>query len=377
MNQAPRRKIAFVIASLAPGGAERVISNLSNGLINSFEVVIVTFENSKPFYELDERIQVIPCLESIKQPSNFYQSLKLNSTLISRLYQIIKKEQIDIVIGFITSANILSIIASKLSGVPNIICERNNPLMEDVPKFWVFLRKFMYPLADKIVLQTQGVKRIYQKKINPKKLFILPNPIATELTNSRDSNNNGKENLILTVGRLDKNKCQEDLINAFGKIKKNGWKVLLIGDGYREAELNHLIESNELSGKVEIISQVKDIHKYYNKASIFVFTSKTEGFPNALLEAMHFGLPSISTDCDFGPSDLIVEGENGFLVPVNNVDMLAEKLTLLIIDRELRNKLSCKAIVSTNNYAAEKVVSKWEELINSTLHSNLDKTDYI
>ena len=114
MNQAPRRKIAFVIASLAPGGAERVISNLSNGLINSFEVVIITFENSKPFYELDERIQVIPCLESIKQPSNFYQSLKLNSTLISRLYQIIKKEQIDIVIGFITSANILSIIASKL-----------------------------------------------------------------------------------------------------------------------------------------------------------------------------------------------------------------------------------------------------------------------
>ncbi|WP_040281882.1 glycosyltransferase family 4 protein [Psychroserpens damuponensis] len=365
--KSPKKKIAFVIASLASGGAERVISNLSNDLIEKFEIVIITFEKSTPFYTLDKRIKVIPCLNSIIQPSSFIQSFKLNYNLTKRIYQILKSEQVNIVIGFITSANILATIAAKFYRIPCIISERNNPIIEDVPKFWVLLRKFIYPIANKVVLQTKGVKKIYDNKIDAHKIHILPNPISSELTQLRDSSVY-KENLILTVGRLDKNKCQEDLIKAFSSINVENWNLLIIGEGHKKQELTNLINSLNLGDKIKIISKVKNIDEYYNKASIFVFTSKTEGFPNALLEAMHFGLPCISTDCDFGPSDLINDGENGFLVPVNQEVILSQRLQQLMCNKELRDKFSSQSKLSTDNYQSKKVVKQWEDLINSTFN---------
>ncbi len=361
-----RKKIAFVIASLSSGGAERVISNLSNELIDKFEIVIITFSKSTPFYDLDKRIKVIGCLNSINQSSSIFQSLKLNYILTKRIYQILKKEHINLVIGFITSANILSTLASKMHRIPCIISERNNPLIENVPRFWVILRKFVYPMADKIVLQTRGIKKIYETKIDSRKINILPNPISSKLSQLRDANVE-KENLILTVGRLDKNKCQEELIHAFSSIESGNWRLLIIGEGNNKQVLKTLIEHLNLTDKIKIISNVQHIDEYYNKASVFVFTSKTEGFPNALLEAMHFGLPCISSDCDFGPSDLIDDGINGFLVPLNNDGILKERLSQLINNEDLRKIFSCKAKRSTEKYKSNLAISQWEKLINDTI----------
>lgn len=361
-----KKKIAFVISSLSSGGAERVVSNLSNVLIEKFEIVIITFVNSKPFYDLDERVRVIICNETYYPSLSIIQSMKLNYLLTMRIYQIFKKEQIDLAVGFITSTNILTTVAAKIHGIPCIISERNNPLRGDLPELWVILRKFVYPLADSLVLQTQGVKNIYEKKIKINKLKILPNPISAELTMLRD-NNAKKENLIITVGRLDNNKGQDDIIKAFGSLNVENWKLLIIGDGDKKEELMTLINNLNLTDKIKIISKVKRIDKYYNKASIFVFTSKTEGFPNALLEAMHFGLPCISSDCDFGPSDLIDDGVNGYLVPVNDEKVLKERLFQLINNEELREEFSMKSKLATESYHSKKAVAKWEELINSLL----------
>lgn len=357
-----KKKIAFVIGSLSSGGAERVITNLSNSLINRFDIVIITFSKSIPFYPLDERIRVIACRDSAISPSSIFQSLKLNVYLTKRIYQILKTEQINIAIGFITSANILTTIAAKIRHIPCIISERNNPLVEDVPKFWVILRKFVYPMADKLILQTKGVRKIYEKKVKQNKITVLPNPISQELSKLRDDTV-PKEKIILTVGRLDKNKCQDQLIKAFNALNPQDWQVQIIGDGNKKEELNSLIESYNLTDKIEIISKVKRIDKYYNKASIFVFTSKTEGFPNALLEGMHFGLPCISTDCNFGPSDLIEDGTNGFLVPINDLVTLKDKLSLLINNKLLRTQFSEKSIKTTEAYQSKIVVEKWESLI--------------
>lgn len=361
-----KKKIGFVISSLSSGGAERVISNLSNVLIEKFEIVIITFVNSKPFYDLDHRIKVIHCREVYSPSKSIIQSIKLNYMLTIGIYRIFKKENIDLTIGFITSTNILTAIAAKIYGIPCIISERNNPLRGDLPRFWMLLRNLMYPKADSLVLQTKGVKKLYEKKVEEKKLIILPNPIATELTQLRDSNVR-KEKLILTVGRLDENKNQSETIMAFKSLDLHDWRLLIIGDGVKKEFLKNLIKTHNLENKVEIISRVKDIHNYYNKASVFIFTSKTEGFPNALLEAMHFGIPCISTDCNFGPSDLINDGDNGFLIPIDDVNMLEERLYQLINNKELRADISTKAKLSTEKYVSDKVISKWENLINSLL----------
>ncbi|WP_179334808.1 glycosyltransferase family 4 protein [Winogradskyella costae] len=357
-----KKKIAFVIGSLSSGGAERVITNLGNSLIERFDIVIITFSKSIPFYTLDERIKVIACRDSADLPTSFFQSIKLNFYLTKRIYQVLKTEHINLAIGFITSANILTTIAAKICRIPCIISERNNPLVEDVPKFWVILRRFVYSMADKLVLQTKGVKKIYEKKVKQHKIIVLPNPISSELSRLRDETV-VKEKIILTVGRLDKNKCQDQLIKAFNALELEDWKVQIIGDGNNKGELQSLIKSYNLSDKIEITSKVKRIDKYYNKSSIFVFTSKTEGFPNALLEAMHFGLPCISTDCNFGPSDLIKDSTNGFLVPINDLVILKDKLSLLVNNQLLRTQFSEKSKETTEAYHSKIVVEKWENLI--------------
>ncbi|WP_299113622.1 glycosyltransferase family 4 protein [uncultured Winogradskyella sp.] len=365
-----KKKIGFVIGTLSSGGAERVISTLSNSLIERFDITIITFAKSTPFYALDNRIKVIPCREKVNKPKSAFDSLKLNYGLVKRISKISKQEEIDILIGFITSANILTVLASRLNGIPSIISERNNPLVEDVPKLWEILRGLVYPKASILVLQTNGIKKLYEKKIKPDKIAILPNPISSGLSKLRN-NSIKKEKIILSVGRLDKNKCHDELITAFYTINSNDWKVKIIGDGSKKQELTDLIKTYNLSENVEIISKVKDIDRYYNEASLFVFTSKTEGFPNALLEAMHFGLPCVSTDCNFGPSDLINDGENGFLIPVNDQKALTTKLSELIHNKDLQTKFSENAKQTTEQYMSEKVVAQWEALINKHIKTNL------
>ncbi|MBV7268143.1 glycosyltransferase family 4 protein [Winogradskyella luteola] len=358
-----KKNIGFVVGTLSSGGAERVISTLSNSLIERFDVTIITFSKSTPFYTLDNRVKVVHCRENIEKPKSALDSLKLNYSLTKRISKISKQEGVDILIGFITSANILTVLAAKLNGIPSIISERNNPLVEDVPKLWEILRKFVYPKADSLVLQTKGIKKLYEKKIRPNKITILPNPISSDLSKLRNVDTK-QEKIILSVGRLDKNKCHDELITAFHTINPKDWKAKIIGDGNKKQELTKLIKQYNLSDRIEIISKVKDIDRYYNEASIFVFTSKTEGFPNALLEAMHFGLPCISTDCNFGPSDLIKDGKNGFLIPVNDQQALTAKLSQLINGEELQTKFSHNAKQTTEAYTSEKVVAQWEALIN-------------
>lgn len=357
-----KKKIGFVIGSLSSGGAERVISTLSNELINKYDIVIITFIKTVPFYKLNDSIKVIPCKESITTPKSIFQSLSLNYQLVKGVSKIIKSEKINIVIGFITSANIVAVIAAKLNNIPSIISERNNPMIEDVSKFWVTLRNLIYPKTDKLVLQTEGIKKFYGNTIKPKKIVILPNPISRNLLALKD-NNIKKENIILTVGRLDKNKCHDLIINAFKNIKVNGWKLLIAGTGPEEDNLKTLIKTHSLQDSIEILGKVKNIHNYYNRAGVFVFASRTEGFPNAILEAMCFGIPTISTDCDFGPSEIINDKENGYLIPVGNQEFMEKRLKSLINDDELRSKFSKNAIQSTEDFHCDAVVNKWDEVI--------------
>lgn len=359
-----KKKIAFVIGSLTSGGAERVISTLSNELIEEFEVVIITFRKSDPFYRLDAKIKVVSCFDHINKPTSFFQSLKLNYAILNKVTAIVKKEQIDLIIGFITSANIIAALAAKRNRIPCLISERNNPLKNRITLFWRVLRKQIYPKADHLIVQTNDVKHIFIKMLNSKRITVLPNPISSDLSKHRKPNVS-REKIILSVGRLTSDKGHDIIIKAVNELNLSEWKVIFIGDGANKKKLNDLIKSYNLSHQIEILSDIKNIEDYYSKASIFVFASKTEGFPNVLLEAMHFGLPCISTDCDYGPADLITDGANGFLIPVDDQEKLIQKMDQLIKDDALQLSFSEQAKITTANYTSEKVALKWQALINN------------
>lgn len=364
-----KKTIAFIVGSLGSGGAERVISTLSNQLVNTYNVCIITFKDVPPFYPLDNRIKVLPCFEIIKPSSNIIQALKVNYDLYHKISSYLRDEKINLCIGFLTSSNVLSVLAARANKIPVIVSERNNPNASKTSSIWKAMRKFTYPKANYVVVQTEIIKQFYSNWIEESKLRILHNPLSPDL-NCKSMPDEARDNLILNVGSLTEQKGQDMLIKAFAKINPKEWKLMIVGEGGKRKIYEEFIRSLNMTGKIFLPGRMKNISDYYNSAKIFAFPSLFEGFPNALIEAMYMGLPSISTDCPTGPSELISDGKNGFLVAIGDEENFTEKLKMLIQNQDLRIKFSEHAKRAVEDFSVEKVLKEWEEIIISSLCKN-------
>jgi GalNAc-alpha-(1->4)-GalNAc-alpha-(1->3)-diNAcBac-PP-undecaprenol alpha-1,4-N-acetyl-D-galactosaminyltransferase len=357
-----KKKIAFLIPSLSTGGAERVVVLLANKFIEKFEVFVIVLNKTETVYSVDKEVTIIYLQEKYLPSSSLFEAIKSNFVYVKKICKTVKTNQIDILIGFTTSVNILTIISSMFLNKPNLISERNNPDVTVPNIFWRNLRKFSYPFTSGLIVQTELIKGYYQKSIQENKIKIIPNPIDEIMLSTRKDYGQ-RENIILTVGRLDKNKNQRLLIEAFANLNVANWKLVIAGDGVLREEYKELTVSLGISDKVDFVGNVANVSDYYNKAKIFVFTSKSEGFPNALLEAMSFGLPCISTDCPSGPSEIIKNNENGYLVEVNNRRQLERRLINLMDNPELCMEFSAKALTSTVKFNIKEVYKQWDTLI--------------
>lgn len=363
-NNLKRKHIAFIIPSLQSGGAERVVSTLANSLINSFDVTLIVIYKGIPFYELDSKINIIYCFATYEAKSKVLASLSMHVKLNRKIVNTIKVNNISTIIGFMTTANIHAIIASKFTKTKSIISERANPLHDEVNKLWQKARRWLYPKSDMLVIQTNDVKSLYKSFVPDSKLCVISNPISEDLLQKVEPKAI-KENLIISVGRLDDGKNHELLINAFSKINSSGWIVNIIGDGPKKDSLQHVINSLGLSKSVTLIGRTKTISDFYNKASLFVLTSNHEGFPNALIEAMHFNMACISTNCQFGPSELITDGVNGYLIPLDDQLALQNRLELLINDAKLRSQLQTNTAKNLDQYSVATIANQWKTLIET------------
>lgn len=360
-------KIAFVIGSLRSGGAERVITTLANALISEMDVCILTFKEAVPFYELHPEVKVIPYAIDYPKPKHLFQSIGLNLKLLRFLTQTFRSEKIQLAIGFITMSNIMTTLAAKQAGIPSVISERNNPEFEATATLWKFLRKFVYKKASILVVQTEAVKEVYKPLIHIQKIKVIPNPVSETLSQQRNENQERKH-IILNVGRLTWQKNQKMLIRAFSNVAPKDWKLVIVGKGKLEGALRSEISKSDISEAIELKAPDANIHELYNQASIFAFPSRFEGFPNALLEALHFGIPSISTDCPYGPSELIENEQNGYLISSENQTELEEKLRVLIESEELRNTMSKKARELTEPFREPLVLKQWKQVFEQLIH---------
>jgi len=359
-------KIAFVLPALNMGGAQRVVITLANALVDEYEVFIITFLNVEPFYQLNDNITLVHCVDSIQPSSNVIQAIKSNYILLKRINAIVKRNKIDILIGFLTSANVLATLVAIINRIPVIISERNNPYSEKTPKIWQLMRLIVYPKANYVVVQTEIIKKFFSNKIKKDRLLILSNPISAELTSKRINDNN-KENLIFNAGRLTDQKAQHILIKAFAFTENDHWKLMIAGDGANRGKYEQLINELGLGEKVLLLGEQKNVHQHYNRSKIFAFSSIYEGFPNALIEAMHFGLACVSTNCPTGPSELIEDGKNGYLVPMNDEKAMAEKLKMLMNDENKRNLFGEQAIKTVEKFEVKNVVLQWKIIIDTCL----------
>ena len=370
MKYRDKKHVSFVIYNLSSGGAERVVTELANYLSNYYKISIITLVKCEPFYSLNKKVNLLSLEIPEKAKPNFIGSGIGYYKIINRLRNLIVNHRIDIIIGFTTSVNIFSVIAGKFSGIPIIISERSNPTLENLNKFWIFFRRIIYPFADKLIVQSPGTYKFYEKIMTKKKILIIPNPISQNLGIKKKNINKAiqRENIILNIGRLTHQKAQHLLIEAFAHVHEDNWKLVIVGEGERKQELITIAKKHGIEDKVQLVGKHKDTSEFYNSASIFVLSSLFEGFPNVLVEALFFGLPCISSNCDYGPSLLIRHNKNGFLFEVGNVNELSECLKLLMGNEELRIQFGTIAKESVNHLNIKVVGKIWikeiEVLIN-------------
>ncbi|MEW6551041.1 MAG: glycosyltransferase family 4 protein [Campylobacterota bacterium] len=347
-------KLCFIIYSLGNGGAERVLTTLSNYFIEKYEITIITFNDEKSFYELDEKIKIVS-LNSNKNSKNILDAIKNNISTIIKLTNAIKQVNSDVVISFMTTSNILSILACKFLNKPIIISERTNYDFLS-SKIWRKIRKTIYPFCNHLVVQSSYDLEKYNFVKN---VSIIENPLFIKDFSEKIQ----IKNYFLAVGRLDRVKGFDMLIEAYSKLNTS-WELKIVGEGKERKALQEQIDRLDLANKVELLGRKNDVGKYYYEAGIFILSSRMEGYPNALVEAMACGCPCISFDCKTGPSSIIKNNINGILIENENIDELSKAMNELSLSEENMLKLSIKALEIRENLNIKKISEKWETIIN-------------
>jgi glycosyltransferase involved in cell wall biosynthesis len=223
-------------------------------------------------------------------------------------------------------------------------------------------RKVAARFCDAIVVLTRADADDWQLYLHPRGHIVrIPNPLATIprqpslLTTTR----------VLALGRLEEQKRFDLLIDAFVLMhaKYPDWTLRIRGTGSKEAELKNRVKELGLENAIEILPAVEDVASEYQVASIYALSSKFEGFPMTLIEAMAFGIPCVSFDCPNGPSEIIAQGEDGFLVPYGDVTALAGALAKLAQEPTLRMQMGRKAREHIKRFDQEHVSALWEDFL--------------
>lgn len=348
-----KNNIVFIMSSLGFGGAERVVTSLCNWIVNNAEdsVSIIKFDDKKSAYELDQKV-------------NFVSMTNNNSSRIRAIIERykfckdnLKKMEATVVVSMFYQTEIYAYL-SKPKGCILIGSERCN--LNERSYISRILSKFAARKCDGFIFQTKGIKECYQNSVQ-KKSIVIPNAISNKKVYEIDFSKIKKENIITSMGRLDEQKGFDVLIKAFKKVydKHPEYKLKIFGDGTEKDSLQSLINELDLNKNVILCGADQDAIFEVAKSKIYVLSSRYEGMPNALIEAMAVGTASISTDCKYGPNELIEDGKNGFLVPVNDQIELANKIIYLIENDKIRKKIEKETIAIRNILDSEIIYKKY------------------
>jgi glycosyltransferase involved in cell wall biosynthesis len=363
--------IAFTISSLSHGGAERVASILANHwcqLGHEVTFIIQAAPQTKPHYKRDPSIN-IRSTSTARRSGGLLRAITNNLSRIKSLRKHIKESKADYIVSFIDTNNVLTLLASIGVNSPVIISERVDPRKHSIGIMWKVLRYLTYPLADALVLQTENLLNYFPKSKKRTDL-VIPNPVSNECTIAKLK---AKKNYqLISLGRLVPQKGFDLLIKAFASIAKDipQWRLNIYGDGPQEDELKRLIKINKLENAASIIPSTSEPLKKLAESDLYILSSRFEGFPNGLLEAMASGLPVIATNCPSGPSGMIENNINGILIESESVDAMAASIKELANSLEKRMQLAKHAKKVQTAYSAATIAEKWLELFHSLNRSN-------
>lgn len=342
-------RILFVISTLRAGGAERVTSSLANALSKEHEVALLRFDDSKPFYEINQNVKLMSLGYGVSD-FGFVGNLKKRFNKILALRNVISGGKFDAVISFMDSTNLLVLGASIGLKTPIFISEHS--YCKFLSLKWRMLKRVFYPLATGLSVLTKEDLEYYKFVKNIKVIY---NPMNFAPSNLSEP----KDNLIIFVGRLIKPKGCDIFLDSL-KLLQNElkcWKIAILGDGDERQNLQKKAQNINLD--IEFCGMVQNIDYYYKKAKILALSSRFEGLGNAFIEAIFYDILRVATPTS-GAKELIKDGFDGFISsdfePESFVKKLKEALNL---DENLIQNAKARAC----EFDIQTIQNKWIDFI--------------
>ena len=422
----PRKRLAFVIAHLGPGGAQRVAVTAANAFVErGHDVHLIVVDENALAYKLDQRVVLQCCRE--KQPETLSVSsqhrkaeqtntgpvgIKIHSEnkvslrrrigqvpwiatyvkpivvtsshrarilvrtslgpivpLISllrnarRLRRRLRGADPDAVLSFLTQTNILTVLATRGLGTRTVISERNDPRLQRHRPRVEFMRWLVYRWADVVTANSRGALTALQSCVPKEKLAYLPNPLMPPASKEIAFL---QAPTIITVGRLVQQKGIDVLLEAWAQASERlpGWRLAIVGDGPLRETLQARCRELGVENSVDWHGHLADPFPLLRASKFFVMTSRFEGTPNALLEAMSCGLPGIVTNASPGPCELVGSDESaGLIVPVEGAKETADAIIRLAREKPLRQRFAAAACERAREHELDQALGIWLQLL--------------
>ncbi len=363
-------KIAILMGTLHIGGAERVATTLASYLSNhNVDTYLISFANEESSYTLDSKINFI------KNKGNMnLNRIKGIRQRIKFMFNILDEIKPDLVFTMFWNINLYALVY-KIFGknrIKLISSERGNP--NRIKGIKRLLNNISSRCSDGFIFQTERAKECFSKKVQ-RMGCVIHNAISNPLLTKVESSKVMTENTITTMGRLEYQKAHDIMIKACAPIFKERpeYKLIIYGEGSQRKELEKLIEDLNMQNNILLPGSLENAIFEVAKSKVFLLTSRYEGMPNALMEAMALGIPCVSTNCDMGPAELIRDGIDGYLVPVDDINSITQKVRILLSDEQLRERISenCKKINET--HSVDKIYGEYLKYFIKIIGGNNDR----
>jgi GalNAc-alpha-(1->4)-GalNAc-alpha-(1->3)-diNAcBac-PP-undecaprenol alpha-1,4-N-acetyl-D-galactosaminyltransferase len=360
-------RICCVMPQMTAGGAERVMSELCNHWADAgHDVALLSFADAgSDFYRLRASIKRVS-LGGRRSREGTRLSAREHWARARSLRRAIAGFRPDVVLSFIHTTNVLTLLATRGLGIPVVVSERAYPPLDPIGPVRGLLRRMAYRSASALVMQTEAGAAWARRLNGSKRIEVISNPLSERFVTADPAHDASRELAVVGMGRLHRQKGFDILIRAFAAVAPGlpEWRLRIYGVGDEEQNLRQL--AGQLApDRVEFPGTVRDPERVLRSASVFALSSRYEGFPNVLLEAMASGCAVVATACRTGPDELIRNGVDGLLVPVDDDVALGAALRQLMEQPELRQRLGSAAPSVRSRFTREIILAQWTSVLLS------------
>ncbi|MNU37795.1 alpha-1,4-N-acetyl-D-galactosaminyltransferase [compost metagenome] len=369
-DSAQATRVLLFIHSLHGGGAERVAADLSAHWAGmGREVMVVTQAGAEgDVYTLHPKVRR-EILNTAGEGGGL-RGIWSNVQRVRALRRVIRSFRPDIVLGMMTTASVLSVLACAGLRCRVIATEHTHPPSQTLSGFWQRLRRLTYPRAARVVALTRGTADWIERHVPGSRLAVIPNPVHFPLPRAEPIltpvTGDGRKRL-LAVGRLHADKGFDLLIQAYARLAAShpDWDLVILGEGDERPALEAQVREAGLESRIAMPGRAGNVGDWYDSAHLYVLTSRFEGLSNTLLESMASGLAAVSFDCDTGPREIVREGIDGVLVrPNGDVPALCKALDAVMSDDDGRLRMAQAATDVRDRFSAARVLRKWQEIFD-------------